>query len=315
MPRIAARRESAAEAEKGLAEKIKAAEERKQTTSEAIEVASADYRAWKSGIEAERQKEEQVKNGLRAEFNRIKAALEENAVALKGVPAAYDGPASMVLKFQIAALDTAANTSTALDKAVAETRQLTVQQEIAKTLEQESARMVSTLLAKTAETANAAVNKYMPEHFRATLDLETAQWSVIGVDDRPHGKRVMAGSEFGALLPSLGLAWTEGAPGRFLTLDDEDLAFFDPDNLLLLLQALKDACDEGFLTQVFIAWSRPHEIPDSWGQKIFVDRDVEADLAAAPSPDFAALGGPAAVPVVEAGAGVIRTEDGAPLLL
>lgn len=265
----------------------------------AAEVADLEFRTWKSGIESARRAEEEEKNLLKQEYQRISGQMGQNAMALKSVPAAYEGPTAAELEAQIEALQNAETANRQLDAEVAKLRQLSLDQEVAKTLEQEAAKEVNTLLTRTAETANGAVNKYMPDGFRAALDLETAQWTVVGADNRPHNKKVMAGSEFGALLPALALAWTEGAPGRYLTLDDEDLAFFDPENLGLMLRALKDACDDGLLTQVFVAWSRPNEIPDDW-QKIFVDGPALA-LVAPPASSSAPT--------------EVLTDSGAPLLL
>ena len=237
---------------------------------EARVATEVEYARWKGEILAKKQAEEEAKNLLKQEYERIKSARTENARALENVPEQYDGPTAEVLRTRIQALEAAATASRQLDAEIGNLRRLGQEQELFKLLETEGARELNTLLTRTAETANATVNKYMPDGFRAQLDLEESQWTVIGMDDRPHGKKVMSGSEFGALVPALAEGWTEGAPGRYVLLDDEDLAAFDPANLALLLQTLKDACDDGLLTQVFVAWSRPHEVPDGWGQKIYV---------------------------------------------
>ena len=69
-----------------------------------------------------------------------------------------------------------------------------------------------------------------------------------------------------------------------MKLDDEDIAAFDPETLQAVLARLKAATESGMLTQVFVAWSRGHEIPDDWGQKIYIDSTPVTDLAAPPPP-------------------------------
>lgn len=214
------------------------------------------------GFVAKGQAEEQAKNVLRQEASRLKAAKEENALALQGAPIDYKGTTAEVLRAQIRSAEVNQVQTRTIDDEVAKYRKLVAEQEVAKVLEQEATKALSALLARTSEVANATVNKYMPTGFRASLDLETAKWQMFGTDNRPHGKSVMAGSEQGALIVSLALAWTEGAPARFLLLEDDDLAPFSPENLVKLFDALKAAVDDGLLTQVFVAWARPHEIPD-----------------------------------------------------
>lgn len=237
----------------------------------AVDAAELSYAEWKATIENTRRGEEMDKSKYRAEHARLKAATEENDRALASVPEAYSGPTTVELDGRIRALESADTASKQLDAEVRKVRELELVQGYAKTLEQETSRELNELLARTAESANAAVNKYMPDDFRAQLDLETAKWNVFGRDGRPHRVKVMSGAECGSLIPALACAWTEGAPGRFVILDDEDLAPLSPKNLRLLLASLKDAVDANLLTQVFIAWNRPEEIPDDWGQKIYTD--------------------------------------------
>ncbi|APU88860.1 hypothetical protein Rctr197k_029 [Virus Rctr197k] len=306
-PRVEARRKSVeslkAEREKALAkiekakfaavaklaqahEKELARLEKEKMKLEALRTtATTEHQRWKEELVAKKQTEEEAKNLLKQEYERIRAARDENQRALVDVPESYEGQTAAELKARIKALEDAETASRQLDAEVAKLRQLGSDQDLYKLLETEAARELNVLLTRTAETANATVNKYMPEGFRAQLDIESAQWTVVGMDNRPHKRKAMAGSEFGALVPALAEAWTEDAPARYVLLDDEDLAFFDTENLALLLQSLKDACDDGLLTQVFIAWSRPHEIPDGWGQKIYID--APATTFAAPPPPVA----------------------------
>jgi hypothetical protein len=274
-PRVEARKASLdAMAERQQHEVDALTEARRVAVSE-LEAVKARLVAFDEARKAEADRSTAERSQLLLEYSRLDGSLKQNKIALEGVPATYEGPSSTEVARRIEALTAAETAKRQLDAETAKLRQIALDQGAAKLLEEEAQKLLARLLAETAETANAAVNKYMPEGFRAALDLETAQWTVIGRDDRPHAKRVMAGSEFGALVPALALAWTEGAPGRFLLLDDEDLAFFDPPNLALLLETLKKATDDGLLTQVLVAWSRGHEIPDSW-QKIAVDDSVPA---------------------------------------
>lgn len=257
--------------------------------------AEADYKAWKSVVEAERRKVEDEKNTLRQEFARIKSAQEENKLALdeayKKVTAAregeattelpekYEGPSSADLRATIKALEDAETANRQLDAEVGKLRQLELDRQLYKLLEQEATRELNGLLTRTADTANEAVNRYMPAGFKAVLDVEEAQWQVIGTDGRAHGKKVASGSEMGALVVALSLAWTEGAPARYVRLDDEDIAFFDAETLPHVLRALKAATIDGRLHGVYIGWSRAHEIPDDWGQKIYISAPVPTFVA------------------------------------
>lgn len=254
-----------------------------RSAEEAHAAQEARVRTWDAARKAEQEANAAERSQLMLEYSRLDGALKQNKIALDAAPAAYDGPTSQEIYTRMEALQNAETARRQLEAEVAKLRQIALDQSAAKTLEEEAGKLLDKLLAETAEAANAAVNRYMPEGFAARLDLETVQWTVIGRDDRPHPKRVMAGSEFGALVPALALAWTEGAPGRYLTLDDEDLAFFDPPNLALLLETLKKATDDGLLTQVLVAWSRGHEIPDSW-QKIAVDSATRPERIDTPPP-------------------------------
>lgn len=275
-PRVQARRLAVEKLYKERDQALATLDEEQRALETSRRKAEAELRAWESGVEEERRQEENAKTQLRMEYNRIRSARDENELALKDVPDLYTGPASAVVRATIKALEDAETASKQLDAEMKKLRELAIEQQLYQLLEQEAARELNTLLARTAETANAAVNRYMPEGFRAVLSVEEAQWHVVGMDGRAHGRKVMSGSEFGALVPALACAWTEGAPARYVLLDDEDLAPFDPENLALLLSSLKDAIEDGLLTQVFLAWSRAHEIPDDWGQKIYVDSPAPA---------------------------------------
>lgn len=246
----------------------------------------AAYRGWQLTVSEAERKYEADKTALRFEYTRIKTALDEVNRALEGSPSAYDGPPTMEVRRQIKAREDASTLSRQLDQDVQKLRNLHVEQDLAKALEGEATKELSGLLVRTSEAAHTAVNTYMAEGFRAEIDLETAKWKVLGMDGRPHRRDIMAGSERGALIPALALGWTEGAPARFLILDDDDLAPFSPMNLRRLFDTLKDALDDGLLTQVFVTSSRPDEIPD-YVTKIHTTAPTAAkrlDIAPAPAP-------------------------------
>lgn len=141
-------------------------------------------------------------------------------------------------------------------------------QAIAKVLEKEAETLLQGLLEKAAGGAETAVNKYMPPGFTAKLDLEGGgcEWRSLGADGRPHNRHTMCGAEKSSLLVALALAWTEGAPARFLTLDDDDLGPFhsSPENLQALLGKIKDAVTSGALTQAMVCGVRKDEVPEGW---------------------------------------------------
>lgn len=121
------------------------------------------------------------------------------------------------------------------------------------------------------DTAETAVNAWLPQGFKAVLALEdtdgkpTCRWEVVGTDGRPHPRGAASGAEWSALAVAIACAWTEGAPIRVLLLDDTDIAGFSADNVRSLLGMVAKAVSEGRLTQALVAWSRPEEVPaDGW---------------------------------------------------
>lgn len=115
--------------------------------------------------------------------------------------------------------------------------------------------------------AQNAVNEWMPDGFRAVLQLENdgkpeCRWEIVGSDGRPHPRGAASGAEWSALAVAIACAWSEGAPYRFLLLDDTDIAGFSAANVRNLLDTVAQAVSEGRLTQAFVAWSRPSEIPE-----------------------------------------------------
>jgi hypothetical protein len=78
----------------------------------------------------------------------------------------------------------------------------------------------------------------------------------------------MCGAEQGALIIALVQAWTEDTPLRVLALDDEDIHAFSEKNMQKLCARLEALQREGKLTQVFVATTRPNDIPDNWTKVI-----------------------------------------------
>jgi hypothetical protein len=244
---------------------------KKTAVTRAIDDASGQLEVFREERRRRALALERQKNDLKVAFGRLESARDENAAALAGVPDSYAGPTAVELRGQIKALEDAVAAQAALEAESAALKKLELDHFHMSTLEEETTGELARLLRRTSEAANAAVNRYITPGVVSLLNLDKAQWMVVGADGRPHSKKVISGLECGSLIPALACAWTEGAPGRFVLLDDEDLAGFDPENLALLLDALKRAVEADLLTQVFIAWSRPDEIPNDWGQKILIE--------------------------------------------
>jgi DNA repair exonuclease SbcCD ATPase subunit len=133
---------------------------------------------------------------------------------------------------------------------------------------------LSTLIGGIALSAENAVNAWMPEGFKAKLVLDNAEgkpecrWQVVGSDGRSHPRGAASGAEWSALTVAIACAWSDTGDKnpRFLMLDDGDIAGFSAENVRNFLGTVSAAVADGRLTQAFVAWSRPHEIPtEGWG--------------------------------------------------
>jgi hypothetical protein len=243
-----------------------------------VEMARKDYASTAQGIDA-REAEvnrarqayqsaaanlERAKSELRARGNACKARMDALKEALAEV--AYEGPSSLEIDAEIAALRAADHKRTNLQTLADKARQTKATHEAARELEKEAKALLQDLTRRAKDAAENAVNKYLPAGFVAELNLEgnDCEWRIVGTDGRPHVRDAMAGSERGALIIALALAWSEGAPVRILLLDDEDVAGFSKANLLAFLAKVADCVRSGLLTQAFLAWSRPDEVPASW---------------------------------------------------
>ena len=199
----------------------------------------------------------------KAEYERLLKLAEDAG----GVEAPSDDEASLR-----AQLDEVAKAKAAADRAsniASELRQLKMEQEDTKSVESALSAMLDLLLGSVQADAEAAVNRWMPPGFKAQLTLEdtegkpTCRWAVIGSDGRAHPRAAASGAEWAALTVAVACAWTEGLPYRFLLLDDADVAGFNAENIKQMLTMVAKAVEEGKLTQAFVAWSRPAEIPDN----------------------------------------------------
>ena len=135
-----------------------------------------------------------------------------------------------------------------------------------KLLGQQTSQMLRSYLQTVQVKAEEAVNKFMPEGFRATLHLadNACEWKMVGADGRPHSAGAYSGSEGGSLLIAMAQAWAEGAPYRIVLLDDVDLGVFDRANLQSVFTKFKESVEAGHLDQVVLVWNRPDEVPPDW---------------------------------------------------
>jgi hypothetical protein len=197
---------------------------------------------------------------------RVATAQETVEAVSAGTGATYDGPDSASVKTQIDEIRSYEDRKRQIDECARLSRRAKLENDIAKELGREAATLLTRLIEHVAGEAETAVNKYMTEGFIAKLHLDDkhCEWRVVGMDDRAHSRGAMCGAERGMLTLALALAWTEDSPIRLLTLDDDDLHGFSPKNIGLFLTRIKELADDGIITQAFIAWSRPDEIPDGW---------------------------------------------------
>lgn len=107
------------------------------------------------------------------------------------------------------------------------------------------------------------MNANMPRGFKAILEIgdSTTRWVTLGTDDRTHKKGEACGSEYGALLLAMPLAWSDGASDRFVHLNEEVLSAFSPEGVWDVLTRFAELQQQGKITQVIVVWSRRAEIP------------------------------------------------------
>ena len=217
---------------------------------------------------------------LKASHDRQRAVLKATAqgiqsriVALESsliASSAMTPPArsSVEIQAEISGLRSTEGLKSTIEQLEAQIRASRQEQTIAKTLEKEAEELLQTLLVSAAHNAESAINCYLPSGFTSALSLADGgcEWRIIGADGRAHNIHTMSGAEKSSLLVALALAWTDGAPFRALTLDDEDIGPFhsSPQNLQALLSKLRSAVDDGKLNQVIICGVRESEAPAGW---------------------------------------------------
>jgi len=178
----------------------------------------------------------------------------------------WDGLGVEQLRAQVTQLENVDRTQKAIELDAARIGPLQVEWLRAQTLQKEAKKALLKAFESVREVAEKEVNAYMPEAFRAILylDASSTEWRVMGRDEESHGRGIWCGSEQGALMIALTLAWTAGSPLRVLLLDDPDLGHLAADVVPQGLGVVRDAVCRGDLTQAIIAMSRPAEIPEGW---------------------------------------------------
>lgn len=203
-----------------------------------------------------------VLGAAKVEYERLLALLNDAGGA--EVP---DEPEA-ALREQLAALQVARASTDRLAELAAAVRATKRDQQDAKAVEGTLGDVLNGLVGHVKTTAEEAVNKWMPEGFKAALALEdndgkpACRWEIVGSDGRPHPRGAASGAEWSALTVAIACAWSEGQKHRFLLLDDSDIAGFSAANVKNLLSMVAEAVRDGRLTQALVAWSRPKEIPD-----------------------------------------------------
>lgn len=199
----------------------------------------------------------------RDNVERIKSSLD--ASAAEGLSVTETIPELEAQLRQLHQAKLAASNASAYNS---ELQDIVLQQTFVKEVDQAVAQMLARLLNSVKARAEAAVNAWMPKGFTAALRLADADnkavcwWEVIGKDGEAHPLGAMSGAERGALSVALACAWPKNDDSmKVVLLDDMNLAGFNPENLRLTLDMLREKAEAGALSQVIVAWSRPDEIP------------------------------------------------------
>lgn len=238
-----------------------------RVTLQGIDEREAEVLRAKQAFANATQELENTKTDLRNRGAQVKARLDALKNATSDVE--YIGPSSTELEAQIESLHAADAKKRQLQDITTQLAQTTATHEAVTKLKKEAKHLLQETLSQIQSTAESAVNKYMPDGFKAVLDLEgsNCEWRAVSRrDGRPHGKSA-SGAQKCALVIALALAWTENSPIRILIVDDKELHGFSKANVQAFLTMVKEHVDAGLLTQAFVAWSRPDEIPADW-QKV-----------------------------------------------
>lgn len=209
---------------------------------------------------------------LLADIERLQAEL------VPGCPPEYTGPSIEDLEQKLAAARDAQSSAARIRGEEDTLQRLLDDQATLKLLERQTVDILSTHLKSVADSASAAVNKYMPEGFQAVLRVtdSVCQWRMLGKDGRSHKTGAYSGSEGASLALARAQAWAEGAPFRLVLQDDVDLGVYDPQQLTSVFRKLHESVQAGLLDQVVLVWNRPDEVPTdgSWHVVNLGDRSL-----------------------------------------
>lgn len=266
-----------------IAQLVKEAEEQLKTAQLAVQAAEHSW----SQDAAYLNEAQLLRNNEIAELERTRAqqtnVYERVLADIKAAKANHEAAQAMlaeagvaevpsesleVLQQQLQALNNAKAEGNRATTLASDIRRITTEQEDTKTVEKQLGLRLNELVASVRTSAQSAVNAWMPSGFVAALMLEdtdgkpACRWEVLGADGQPHPRGAMSGAETAALQVAIACAWSDGQKYRFLLLDDADLAGFNAENVRNALTMVAAAVKAGKLTQAFVAWSRPQEIPD-----------------------------------------------------
>ncbi len=243
-------------------------EQQLNTTRQEIANRERQLKSTEEKFASEAAERERARNTIKTGAANVQSRIEGLRSMITAVVGNYAGPPSADVKHSIDVIHGANAVRAQVSTLEEQIRQHNTKQANAKILEKEAETKLQSLLNSVLGTAEGAVNKYMPSGYVAKLDLSGGgcEWRVIGDDGRPHNKHTISGSEKASLLIALALAWTEGAPFRALTLDDDDLGPFhaDPDVLKALLAKIDECCANGLIQQVLTSGLRKEEVPPGW---------------------------------------------------
>lgn len=238
----------------------RAAEQRK---AQAIANAEAQLRTFdEANAQALRTARAEVDmHGRFVDVTRAEVRTRAEALKTQGAPLTYSGPSAADLKQQVEALREAEVADRIAEQDEKHLAKAKAEQAQAKEFERLAKDLLQSWTVSLSNAAERCVTKYLPPGYRAVLDANTRAWKLL--DERegvgtstPRSKHSACGWELAMLVPALAAAYTEDAPVRILTLDDADLAGVGDENLLTFFAALKNATDQGWLTQVFVAMNR-----------------------------------------------------------
>jgi hypothetical protein len=179
----------------------------------------------------------------------------------------YTGPTSEELRGLLLPLEQAQFAKQQLTQMETAYRGKRTRSALVKDLSEKSRDLLDTLVQGVRSRAEGAVNRYMPQGFRAHLDLLEGGCSwCVRTSEGESDRFVMSGAEKASLMVALALAWSEDLPVRFLMLDDEELGPFhsSPENLAAMLAMVEGAVAAGHVAAAYVAGIRKDEVPAGW---------------------------------------------------